>query len=150
MRVIIPDNVTSIKNGAFGFCTSLAGVYFLGNAPAVIYPAAFANTSTTVYFLPGATGWPTPPDLWPAVSGRPTALWLPEATDNGKLGVQAGQFGFNINWATGKTVVIEASTSLILTNWIPLATQTLDSISSYYGDSEWSNYIGRVYRLHAQ
>ena len=67
--VTIPSNVTSIGDWAFGDCTSLNGVYFIGNAPN-IGPAAFdGDNSSTLYYLPGATGW------GPAFGGRPTMLW---------------------------------------------------------------------------
>src|SRR5580698_9566530 len=42
-------------------------------------------------------------------TGIPIALWLPQIqTGAGSPGIQTNQFGFNINWASGQTVVVEA------------------------------------------
>ena len=63
----------------------------------------------TVYYLPGTTGW----DDFALFTGVPTALWLPAMqTSDGSFGVQNNQFGFNINWASDQTVVVEACTNL--------------------------------------
>ncbi len=78
----------------------------------------------------------------------PTALWLPQAqTGDDNFGVQTNQFGFNLNWASGQTVVVEACTNLANPVWNPVATNTLMDGSSYFSDSQWTNYPGRFYRL---
>jgi hypothetical protein len=59
--------------------------------------------------------------------------------------MQTNQFGFNITWASGQIVVVEASTDLI--NWQPVQTNTLTSGSVYFSDPQWTNYPGRFYRL---
>jgi hypothetical protein len=46
-------------------------------------------------------------------------------TSDGSFGIQNNQFGFNINWASGMTVVVEASTNLANPTWSPLVTNTL-------------------------
>ena len=71
--VTIPNSVTSIGYEAFRDCTSLTSVYFQGNAPSADSSVFSGDNNATVYYLPGATGWPTVPDTW---AGRPTALWL--------------------------------------------------------------------------
>jgi hypothetical protein len=138
--VIIPSSVTSIANQAFGDCTSLSTLYFLGNAP---YGSGniFVNSPIgTVYYLPGTTGWSSRFQLWF------TALWLPQMpTNDSSFGVQANGFGFNINWASGQTVVVEASTDLI--NWQPVQTNTLTTGSAYFSDPQWTNYPSRYYRI---
>ena len=68
-RVTIGNGVTNIGQYAFDYCTSLKGVYFEGNAPGVGSPVFEADNDTTVYYLPGATGWGT------TFGGRPTMLW---------------------------------------------------------------------------
>jgi hypothetical protein len=71
---------------------------------------------------------------------------LPQAqTGDGSFGVQTNQFGFNINWAGGQTVVVEASTDLI--NWQAEQTNILTTGSAYFSDPQWTNYPGRFYRL---
>jgi hypothetical protein len=68
--VIIPSSVASIGGDAFWDCTSLASVYFQGNAPTV-GSLAFSGDTATVYLLPGTTGWGT------KFGGLTTALWSP-------------------------------------------------------------------------
>ena len=134
--VTIPDSVTNIGGGAFIDCwsltnvtigsglvklgeqafaedTQLTQVFFSGNAPSLDV-FAFVDSPTTLYYLPGATNWTptlgTPP--------TPTALWLPAVqTTDGSFGTQTNHFGFDISWAKGQTVVVEASTNLTTGNW---------------------------------
>jgi hypothetical protein len=141
--IIIPSGVTNIGDWAFQLDSSLNGVFFLGNAPTA--PAdvfAGGNTAATVYYLPGTTGWGT------NFGGLPTAVWLPQiqAADN-RFGVKSNKFGFNINWASGMTVVVEASTNLANPIWSPVSANTLTSGSSYFSDPQWTNYPARFYRL---
>jgi hypothetical protein len=102
-------------------------------------------TPARVYYLPGTTGW------GPTFGGRPTALWLlptPLILNNGpRFGVQTNRFGFVISWATNASVVVEASTDLAHPIWSPVGTNTLTSGSSYFSDSQWTNYPARFYRL---
>ena len=75
-------------------------------------------------------------------------LWLPQVqTGGGNLGVRTNQFGFNINWASGRTVVVEACTNLASPTWFPVSTNTLTSSTSHFSDPAWRNYPGRFYRL---
>lgn len=142
---LIPGGVTNIAGAAFGGCSHLAGAYFSGAAPALSGSGWFDGaTNATIYRLPGAAGWPEVPGLW---AGRPTALWLPETRADASLGVQEGRFGFNINWASGQTIVVEACTNLADPVWTPVGTNTLDGDSTYFGDAEWSSNPGRFYRL---
>ena len=142
--VTIPGSVTNIGEMAFYECSGLAGIYFRGNAPGVDAPGFSYAGPATVYYLSGKTGWPPVPEpLW---EGLPTALWVPEAMDDGRLGIVDGQFGYNINWASGNTVVVEANTDLSTTNWVPMWTNTLDGDTVYFSDIDWTNYPGRFYR----
>jgi hypothetical protein len=144
--VTIPNSVTSIESEAFEGC-GLTSVYFTGNALTPTNDSSvFASIkNVTVYYLPSATGWGITFD------GRPTALWLPqEQTYDSSFSVQTNQFGFNINWASGETVVVEACTNLLNPIWSPVATNTLTSGSSYFSDPQWTNYPFRFYRLSSQ
>ena len=147
VSAVIGSNVTSIRDGAFNNCTRLTKVYFMGNAPEYEDPIFSGANSATIYRLQESTGWPTVPNLW---AGRPTALWLPEAMADKYLGLQEGQFGFNIGWARGKSVIIEACADLTTSNWTALATNTIINGSFYFGDPEWMNYPGRFYRFSSQ
>jgi hypothetical protein len=129
----------------FKGCTSLTAVFFQGNPPTILYqndPPAWEFGNATVYYLPGTTGWGS------TFPGVPTALWQPQVqTADSSFGVRTNQFGFDINWASGMTVVVEASPTLIDPTWSPLSTNTLTTGSSYFADPQWTNYPTRFYRL---
>jgi hypothetical protein len=61
-NITLPASVTTIGVGAFAICTSLTGIYFQGNAPSLIGGTILFNgdNNTTVYYLPGTTGWSSP------------------------------------------------------------------------------------------
>jgi len=138
--VTIPDGVTII--GYHAFYSTLKGVYFKGNAPSGDASAFEDGTSATIYYLPGTTGWV------PTFGGRPTQLWNPqiEASET-SFGVQTNRFGFDITWASGRVVVVDACTDLAQPIWSPAGTNTLTDGSSYFSDPQWTNYPGRFYRL---
>ena len=140
--VTIGTGVTSIGGYAFSSCIYLSGVYFAGNAPGTGLNVFAGNLFTTVYYLPGTTGWGT------TFAGRSTALWRPRVkTSDASFGVRTNQFGFNITWASGKVVVIEASTNVANPSWSPVGTNTLTGGSSYFSDPQWSSHTRRFYRL---
>jgi hypothetical protein len=131
--------VTRVEGQTFQYCGRLA-VYFKGNAPN-FDPNDFDNTAT-VYYLPGTTGWDT------TFSGQPTALWLPQMqTVSPAPGGQTNPFSFNINWANGQTVVVEACTNLFNPGWQPLQTNLLTTGPACFSDAQWTNYPARYYRL---
>jgi len=169
--VSIPDSVTNIKDGmgwiggAFTFCTSLtnvtvgtgvtyigvyafyecsslAGVFFRGNAPSLGH-AAFDNAiDTTVYYLPKTVGW------GPTFGGLPSRLWNPQAqTTDGSFGVRQDSFGFNIGGTRDIPIVIEACANLSTRSWVPLQSCTLTNGSIYFSDPQWTNYSSRLYRI---
>ncbi|MCU0782620.1 MAG: leucine-rich repeat domain-containing protein [Verrucomicrobia bacterium] len=165
IRVTIPDAVTSIGNGTFSDCTSLTSVtigngvasiavyafyhctnltsvYFKGDAPSSVDANAFEGVNATVYYLPGTTGWDLP------FGGYPKALWKPSVQiSDGSFGVRTNQFGFNISWASGMVVVVEACASPANSTWSPLQTNTLTGESFYFSDPQWTNHPARFYRL---
>jgi hypothetical protein len=103
------------------------------------------DTNVTVYYLPGTTGWST------NFAGVPTALWRPQLlTSNSSFGVQTNQFGFDVTWASGMTVVVEASTDLVNGVWSALATNAITGSSFYFGDPQWTNYSNRFYRVRSR
>jgi len=151
-QIVIPRSVTNFSGGPF-FNSALKQAYFEGNAPNY---NGFGLRSlgyngfdlyldgATMYYLPDTTGW----DLYALLSGIPTALWLPQVQTSGtSFEVQTNQFGFNINWASGETVVVETCTNFTNPVWTPIATNTLTSGISPFSDSQWTNYPGRFYRL---
>ena len=126
-------------------CTTLAGVYFRGNAPSLGQDVFTGDSNTTIYYLPGTTGWTS------TFGGRPTALWiLPYPlilTSSPGPGEQNNQFGFTVSWAINRSVVIEARTNLANAKWQPLQTNSLTAGSFYFTDPQWTNYPGRFYRI---
>jgi BspA type Leucine rich repeat region (6 copies) len=143
-NVTIPTTVTNVGSDAFYNCPNLKAVYFQGNAPAPNYDSSVfqSDTNATVYYLPGTTGW------GPIFDFRPTAVLLLQAqTGDGNFGVRNNQFGFNVTWAGGQTVVVEATTNLANPVWTPLATNALVSGTNYFSDPQWTNYPARYYRV---
>ena len=139
-------DVAIIGSDAFLGCTNLTSVYFGGNAP-FVDSSAFDGDSTIAYYLPGTLGW----DNFSATTGLATAFWFlpnPLILNRGPgFGVQSGQFGFTISWATNVPVVIEACTNLSNPVWSPVATNTLTGGSSYFSDPQPANLPARFYRL---
>ena len=79
--------------------------------------------------------------------GRPTAPWLPVIlTQDGSFGVRSNEFGFNLSWDSGQTVVVEASSDLAGAAWLPISTNVLFSDSLYVRDPFWTNISQRFYR----
>lgn len=147
-NLIMGTSLISIEQAAFDYCSSLTSFHFLGNAPSlspayileIEYGAAIGASGGIVYYLPGTTNWTS------NFGGLATALWLPQIQMTGiSLGVQTNAFGFSINWASGHTVIVEASSDL--ENWQPDWTNTLLNGSTFFADSQWTNYSKRFYRI---
>lgn len=147
--ITIPAAVTNLGDSAFFSCGNLTSVYFLGNAPSLelsmlLGPASqfWDDTNATVYFLPGTSGWDAVYCL------LPTVQWLPQLlSDNSNIAdSRTNTFGFNINWASGKTVVVEACTNIGDT-WFPLQSVNLTNGSFYFSDPQWTNSPSRFYRI---
>ena len=67
--VVIGNGVTTIEGWAFSDCTALTAVYFRGDAPELPGQNVFKDTSATIYYLPGTSGWSS------TFGDRPTAAW---------------------------------------------------------------------------
>jgi hypothetical protein len=140
--VTIPKGVTYIGQFAFYDCYNLTSFYFKGNAPGLGYPWFYSGNNTTVYYLPGTTGWGL------TFGELPTKLWNPQVqTKSATFGVRSNLFGFTITGTSGLVIVVEACTNLASPVWQSVRTVTLTFGSSYFSDSQWTNYPGRFYRL---
>jgi hypothetical protein len=143
--VIIPSSVTSLASLAFDCGAKLTSVYFEGNPPSVDtldLPAFFGDDNVTIYYLPGTMGWTN------TFPGLPTALWKPQVlTTAASFRVLTNQFGINVTWASGMTVVVEASTDLSHPTWFTVTTNVLSSGTFSFGDPQWTNYPSRFYRV---
>ena len=150
INVTIPNTVNNIGEAAFYNCTSLHGVYFLGNAPPSGADVFLNDDSAKAYYLPGTKGWGKTFD------SIPTALWTlpnPMILNNSvNVGVPSSGFSFTVFWASNATVIVEASTSLAVQDWQPLQTNTIVATSGTFnfGDSNWTNYPSRFYRIVVQ
>ena len=141
-RITIPGNVTSIGDGAFASCLNLTGAYFQGDAPVGISPSVFENIgNATVYYFPKTWGWGI------TLADRPTQLWMPNVQSGSATYDRMNGFGFNINWASGMVVIVEACTNLTGSVWVPVATNTMTGSSTLFKDQQCTNYPGRFYRL---
>jgi hypothetical protein len=148
ITLTIPASVQSIVVFAFYDCSSLTNVYCLGDAPTVVTmpfsgdSTVFSEAPGTVYYLPDTSGWSN------SFGGLPTAVWKPRAqTSDSSFGVQTNQFGFNINWASDRTVVVEACTNLANPDWQPVQTNMLTTGSAYFSDPQGTNFSERFYRI---
>jgi hypothetical protein len=133
--ITVPESVTRIESQAFAEDSNLTGIYFKGNAPTFdSHMDIFSDANrVTAYYLPWTLGWDT------TFAGRPTAPWLDPQ--------RSGAFWFPITGPIGQVVEVEASTKLVGSLWVPVATNTLINGSSYFHDPYWTNYPSRFYRL---
>jgi len=114
----------------------------MGNVPTFLGMSAFSNdTHSTIYYLPGTTGWGS------TLGGRPTVLWNPQMLNDGKFGARTNRFGFTISGTTNLTLLIQACTNLTNPLWVSVSTNTLTNGSSYFSDFQWTNHPTRYYRL---
>jgi len=161
-RQTVPDGTTNLFEGSFWSCTNLdltlpstvalissvafveckdLDLYFCGNPP-TLEPDAFLDAvNVRIHYLPGATGWE------PAFGNFPTSLWRPVLQSDPGSVSRTNRFEFNVDWAAGMTVVVEAASSLKNPTWVPLQTNTLTSASLCVADPQWTNYPSRFYRV---
>jgi hypothetical protein len=132
-------------NGGIPFydCTNLTTIYLAGTYPWLTWNPTNQSATPIAYCLPRAD------------TSRvyiPRSVWLPKIlkSDAG-FGFTSNQFGFNINWSSRSTIVVEACTNLTNPIWMPMVTNTINdpviSGSTYFSDAQWTNYPGRFYRI---
>jgi hypothetical protein len=147
-NVVVGKGLSYLGIGAFSECTNLQSVFFKGDAPTPgtltpgpVYVFGF-DDPTTVYYLPGTTGWGA------SYAGQPAVLWNPHIQTGGaSFGVRLKGFGFNIAGTPGIPIVIEACTNLVDGSWAPLQSCTLTNGLLYFSDAQWRNRQSRLYRI---
>jgi hypothetical protein len=142
--VTIPNSVTNIGDYAFLNDYRLNAVYFEGNAPSL--GSLVFDDALTVFYRPGTTGWTS------TLGGMPTELWNPQPQNDANFGVRTNRLGFNITGSSNLVIVVEACANLAVPVWTPIGTNTLNTFigtngTSYFSDSQWTNFPGRYYRL---
>jgi hypothetical protein len=103
----------------------------------------FSGDNATAYYTPGVAGWSS------SFAGIPATYWtLPYPvilSNDGTFGVQNGQYGFTVAWATNVSVVVEASTDLA--TWQPVQTNTTVNGSFYFNDPYATGFSCRFFRV---
>jgi uncharacterized delta-60 repeat protein len=66
------------------------------------------------------------------------------------FGMRTNFFGFTLNGASDKAVVVEASTGVTSLAWSPLSTNLLTGGSFHFSDPQWTNFSSRFYRVRVQ
>ncbi len=119
--VIIPATVTAINSSAFYYCSSMTGVYFLGNPPSLGGDVFTGANSATVYRLPTATGWGStfggrsvvmlaaPAVTTGITSGITTAAATLQGTVNPNGSASTAQFEYGPTNAYGSTATVTLS-----------------------------------------
>ena len=72
----------------------------------------------------------------------------PQILKDGNAGFVLGQFGFNIRALSSQTVIVEGSTNLL--DWVPVATNVIDALPTFFTDPESESLGMRFYRLRLQ
>lgn len=153
--VTLPATVEYIGEADFLGCTKLHDLYFLGYLPYIGVPGfggdseirLSGGSELVVYHLAGIA----------IVQGmtrlghRPIAPWLPKmrVLETGRNG-KNGPFGFDVEWAPGQSVVIEAATDLARPDWTPLHTIRLIAEPTEFTDTNSINNSRRFYRLRSR
>lgn len=147
-NAIIGSGVTNLgalitdDSGTFSGCYGLTAIYFRSNAPTASPSVFDGDTNSVLYYLPGTIGW------GPTFDGRPTSLWLPKIqTGDSSFGFRANDFGFNIDWADGEEVVVEACSNLNNSIWYSMATDTVSGGTVYFSDPQSTMVPNRFYRI---
>ena len=147
-NVVVGKGLSYLGVGVFSECTNLQSVYFKGDAPTPgtvmpgpVYVFGY-DDPTTVYYLPGTTGWGS------TYAGAPAVLWNPQIQAAGaSFGVRVNGFGFNITGTADIPVVIEACSNRVAGPWLRLQSCTLTNGLVYFGDPRWRDYPNRFYRI---
>lgn len=124
-----------------------------------VMPPFVRNQATTTFSTNLASGvtyyWRIDPtnvagvttgDVWQFTTAA-AASEHPAVLADANFGVLTNQFGFNMNWDGGRTVVVDACTNPVNPIWVPLQTNVFSGAAIYFFDARWTNFTKRYYRI---
>jgi hypothetical protein len=139
--VILPASVTSLETGAFSDADALERLFFMGDAPSAA-ANALADSSATIYYLPGRGGWSA------SLGGRPALLWSPAPLPGAAFGFHDGVFGFTLAGTAMIPVQVQAATNLRAAVWSSVTNAALDATGTLHvRDPESPVHTRRFYRF---
>jgi hypothetical protein len=146
-KVVLGPRMTTLQGAAFESCPHLAGVYCLGNAPALGGNYIFYGNTNVVFRLAGTAGWGV------TLQNAPVIVWsLPNPltlTYTSTFGPNSNSITFTIPYASNDQVVVDACTDLFNPAWQSIQTNPLIWGPTLFTDSLSTNYSHRFYRLRA-
>jgi hypothetical protein len=140
----VPTTVSSLGDYSFWGQSSLNHMYFQGDRPGGMEGGAFYGAAqTTVFYLPGNSGWDQP------LAGVNLIAWNPRIQAGERFGLSSnGLFGFTVSGTTGMRVAVEASTNLNTAAWEPVGSVTLEPDgTAVFTDEGAAGHRCRFYRL---
>ncbi len=139
-RVQFTGGVGTLADGVFGACTSLSGVYFLCDEPELdtgedLFTGA---GEVTVRYLTAVSTWGS------TFGGAPVEEWCPEPTAGD---VVEGAFQFDVEWADGQSIRVQASSDLEVPVWTDVASYVISNGACQVRDTNWVGEAIRYYRI---
>jgi hypothetical protein len=132
---------------AFSDCSNLTSIYLTSGNPYFTWNPTNQIATPTAYYLPYLSYLQGPANFT-NIHGLPTAPWLPRIQNSdASFGFHANQFGFNISWASGTVVEVDACTNLANPVWTFVGDYYLYDDSIFFSDLQWTNYPDRFYRI---
>ena len=126
---------------AFAGCDSLTSVFFRGNVPSQYdEDIGFFDTTATIYYLPGTTGWGD------TFGDRPAKLWNPIFT---AVRLGPGALSCTVTGTANIPVGVEACPDLLSDQWLRLQTTNLTGGVLEFRDSDATGHPSRYYRIAA-
>lgn len=108
------------------------------HVPASSGTDVFMASKPTIYRLYDTTGWGS------TFTRRPVRIW-PEAV---APTLSAEGLAFNVTASDGQQFVVEARSSLLSGNWVPIFTGTVTTAESFtYTDADADIHPSRYYRI---
>jgi hypothetical protein len=133
----------TLEQGSFKDCPNLEGIYCHDDAPFFEEGALMGSTTQAkIYYREGTAGWN------PFHDGHPTVAWSP-TIETPTVGVKdnGSGFGFEISESESGLVIVESNTNLATGAWKAVRTNSMDSSTGVFLDTNWTNFTQRFYRL---